>query len=145
MFKHILIPTDGTKLSQNAIENGIRLASELGARITVLHVLPEFGRTAYQIEMLDETHDQFLLRSKARADKILGEVRAAAKQAGVDCEALYAIDDQAYLAIVNMAAKQGCDLILMASHGSKGLQALLLGSETQKVLVHCALPVLVYR
>jgi len=145
MFNHILTPTDGTKLSQAAVDKGLRLAGEIHAKVTVLHVVPEYSRTAYQVEMLDETHDQFLLWSKARAEEVLNDVRAAAKQAGVECDALFAIDDQPYSAIVNMASKRDCDLILMASHGSKGLQGLLLGSETQKVLVHCAVPVLVYR
>lgn len=145
MFKHILIPTDGTKLSQAAVDRGMQLASEAHAKVTVLHVVPEFSRTAYQVEMLDEIHDQFLLRSKARAEEVLNNVRAAARQAGVECDALFVVDDQPYSAIVNMASKRDCDLILMASHGSKGLQGLLLGSETQKVLLHCSIPVLVYR
>ncbi|HEY0232944.1 MAG TPA: universal stress protein [Dokdonella sp.] len=145
MFKHLLIATDGTGLSRSAVDKGMVLARELGARVTVLHVVPEFRRTAYQVEMLDETHDQFLVRSEARAEAILHEVRTRAKQAGVECDARFAIDDQPYSAIINTAAKTGCDLIVMASHGAKGLQGLLLGSETQKVLVHCAMPVLVYR
>lgn len=145
MFKHLLIATDGSELSKSAVDKGMALARGLGAHVTVLHVVPEFRRTAYQVEMLDETHDQFLVRSAARAEAILGEVRTTAKQAGIECDARFTIDDQPYSAIINMAAKVSCDLIVMASHGAMGLQGVLLGSETQKVLSHCAIPVLVYR
>jgi len=145
MFKHLLIATGGSERSRNAVERGLLLVRALGARVTALHVVPEFRRSAYQVEMPDETQDQSLLRPERRAEAMLREVRATAKQSGVGCDARFAIADQPYSAIVSMAAAAGCDLIVMASHGAKGLQGLLLGSETQKVLVHCSTPVLVFR
>jgi nucleotide-binding universal stress UspA family protein len=145
MFKHILIPTDGSDLSKNAVAQGISLAKHLGAKITVLHVVPEFHAGPYRTENVCETHSQFLASTGLRAEEVLDKVRASAGLACVECEALFAIDDQPYAAVINTAAKKGCDLILMASHGVNGRQGRLGVSETQKVLAHCMVPVLVYR
>jgi nucleotide-binding universal stress UspA family protein len=95
--------------------------------------------------MIQDTPEQYAAASAARAARILGGVQSAADAAGVPCRTEHAIDDDPYAAIVAAAQRAGCELIVMASHGHRGLKGLLLGSETQKVLVHSTIPVLVHR
>lgn len=146
MFKHILVPTDGSALSQAAIEKAVLFAKESGARIS-------FFCAAQAVTMYDGLGGIFSAQTPATlrdiANNISQEILAAAeKQAqiqGVPCTTLSQIAEQPYAAIIEAATLQGCDLIFMASHGRRGLDALLLGSETQKVLTHSTIPVLVYR
>lgn len=145
MFSHILIPTDGSEASKNAIRNGITFAKECGAKISGLHVVPQFHIFTYQPEMLEETRRQYALDSIAQAKKYLNDIETIAKEAGVEFDSSYVVNDYPYEAIIETARDKGCDLIAMASHGRKGLKGLLLGSETQKVLTHSLIPVLVYR
>lgn len=145
MFKHILLPTDGSATSDIAVQKGIALAKAVGAKITAVHVIPEFHIFTYQTEMLEDTREQFAKESTERAGKYLEQVVAAAQAAGVECSTLCVTGDDPYLAIIKAAEDAQCDLITMASHGRKGVKGLLLGSETQKVLTHSAIPVLVYR
>ena len=145
MFKHILLPTDGSAASEAAIRSCLRFAKEIGARVTGLHVLPEFHVLTYNTEMLEDTREQFAQDSEAHAKTFLTAIEHAAKEAGVACDVLRMTSDHPYQAIVQAAQDQQCDLIAMASHGRKGLQGFLLGSETQKVLTHSQIPVLVYR
>jgi nucleotide-binding universal stress UspA family protein len=145
MFKHLLVPTDGSALSDAAIQMAVTLASESGAKVTGLHVIPEFHVLAYGTEMLADTEEQFILATRQRADDYLGVVTKAATQAGVECDTVARNRDHPYEAIISVAAQRNCDLIVMASHGRGGLRALLLGSETQKVLTHSQIPVLVVR
>jgi nucleotide-binding universal stress UspA family protein len=149
MFKHILLPTDGSKLSHKAVKQAISLASQLGARITAMNVM-----TQNHIPLMD---DGFLVPEipvmqqrleKAQADiakKILDAVRKSAAGAGVESGAVAVTSDLPYEAIIKQAEKSRCDLIVMASHGRRGLQGVLLGSETVKVLTHSTIPVLVIR
>jgi nucleotide-binding universal stress UspA family protein len=145
MFKHLLVPTDGSALSEAAIQMAVTLASESGAKVTGLHVIPEFHVLAYGTEMLAETEERYLQVTREHADDYLGEVMKAATQAGVECDTVARNRDHPYEAIISVAEQRNCDLIVMASHGRGGLRALLLGSETQKVLTHSQIPVLVVR
>ena len=145
MFQHILLPTDGSRLSEKSVQYGIQLAKGLNARVTALHVTPGFYPLGYEIVALEMPGDDFENVSAARARKYLGIVRAAAAKAGVPCDVVHAVSDYPFKEIIKTARRKKCDLILMASHGWHGLAGVLLGSETQKVLTHSRVPVLVYR
>jgi len=145
MFKHILLPTDGSELSEIAIQEGIQLAKAISARVTGFHVLPEFPEFAYRPEMLGDIKEEFTGDSRARAMQYLRVIEEAANRARVRCDTGYTSSAHPYEAIIRAAEENGCDLILMASHGRRGVQGLLIGSETHKVLTHTKIPVLVYR
>jgi nucleotide-binding universal stress UspA family protein len=145
MFKHILLPTDGSTLSESAIHKAVEFAKSIGAKVTGFYAMPQFHVFTYRTEMLEDTREEFARDSRAHAEKYLAVIQTAAKDAGVTCEVAYATGDHPYEAIINAAQDRGCDLIMMASHGRKGVQGMLLGSETQKVLIHSQIPVLVYR
>jgi nucleotide-binding universal stress UspA family protein len=145
MFKHLLVPTDGSTLSEEAIRMGVSLARESGAKITAVHVIPEFHAFAYGPEMLTDTEEHFLKVARQHADDYLGTATKVATEAGVECEEVATARAHPYEAIISVAAQRKCDLIVMASHGRGGVRALLLGSETQKVLTHSNIPVLVVR
>jgi nucleotide-binding universal stress UspA family protein len=145
MFKHVLLPTDGSKLSENAIRMGVQLAKTVNAKVTGFYVMPEFHVFTYKTEMLEDTKREFAKDSKAHAAQYLSVIETAAKAAGVTCDIASGTHDHPYEAIIKAAKQRGCDLIVMASHGRKGVQAVLLGSETQKVLTHSHIPVLVCR
>ena len=145
MYKHILIPTDGSDLSGAAVRQGIALAKALGARVTALTVSSPFHAVAVDPVMVTDTPEQYRKDSEAAAQRYLGVATAAAGAANVPCDWLHVIDDHPYQAIIETARDKGCDLIFMASHGRKGVSALLLGSETTKVLTHSKIPVLVCR
>jgi nucleotide-binding universal stress UspA family protein len=147
MYMHILIPTDGSKLSESAAKDGVSLAAALGARVTALFVAPPATPVVYEQHlpvgyMTPDEHAAMTARASAR---YLGVVEKAAAAAGVRCECLSLKGDFPADAIVQTAVKRKCDLIVMASHGRRGVAALLLGSETQKVLAHSKVPVLVHR
>jgi len=145
MFKHLLVPTDGSELSQAAIQGAVQFAKSINARVTALHAMPKFHMLAYGPEMVTDTRQEFAKDCKAHADRFLAVVVQAAKAADVPCETVLKTSDQPYEAIIATAKEQGCDLIMMASHGRRGVQAFILGSETQKVLTHSKIPVLVFR
>jgi nucleotide-binding universal stress UspA family protein len=143
MFKHILVPTDGSPLSEGAVLKGIELARALGARVTGLHVTPPFHVLTYRAEMLEETREEFERDSQASADRHLAFVRKTADELGVPCATLRAVSDEVDQAIIDAAREHACDLIVMASHGRRGLGRVLLGSQTQRVTTHSSVPVLV--
>jgi nucleotide-binding universal stress UspA family protein len=148
MFKHILLPTDGSKLSDRAVQRGIELAEAIGARVTAVHVIPEFRMMADESFVLPTSVDlkaRYEKESKARASKMLEKISARAETAGVPYESVVVIGETPYEQIIDTAKKRKCDLIMMASHGRRGISALLLGSETSKVLTHSKVPVLVVR
>jgi len=145
MFKHILLPTDGSDSSEVAVRMGVQLAKTVNAKVTGFYVTPEFHVFTYKTEMLADTKLEFAKDSQAHAAQYLSVIEAAAKAAGVSCDVASATHDHPYEAIIGVAKQRGCDLIVMASHGRKGVQAVLLGSETQKVLTHSHIPVLVCR
>lgn len=147
MFKHILVPTDGSELSRAAAKRAISFASEAGARVTAFYAKPEYP-IAYFGEgaLIDPTTpEKFTEMAEQQASQYLAEVSAWCQEAGVECSTLSTTSDIPYEAIINAAEQSGCDLIFMASHGRKGISGFLLGSETNKVLTHSKVPVLVYR
>ena len=147
MYKHILIPTDGSKLSSRAVRQGVAIAKAMGARVSGLFVAPAptpllFKGLVPVRHLQPEEHAA--LTAKA-AERYLGEIEAAAQAAGVPYECVSIEGEFPAEAIVKIAAKRKCDLIVMASHGRRGLSGILLGSETQKVLILAKAPVLVCR
>jgi nucleotide-binding universal stress UspA family protein len=148
MYKHILLPTDGSKLAAKAVKQGIALAKSIKAKVTVINVTPEFqmvideGFVMPNVMTLQKRFDE---ETGRHAKKLVDAVVANAKSAGVKCNAVVASSARPYEAILKQAGKAKCDLIMMASHGRKGLQSILLGSETAKVLTHTKIPVLVVR
>lgn len=145
MFKHILLPTDGSELSEAAIQKGIQFAKSINAKVTGLHVVTPFKTLSVGPKMPTDNYDLYDKYSRIFAEKYLGVIERAAKEAGVTCETVHVFTDFVYEAIIRTAEERGCDLIVMASHGRKGVQGLLIGSETAKVLTHTKLPVLVFR
>jgi nucleotide-binding universal stress UspA family protein len=148
MFKHILLPTDGSKLSDKAVKSGIEFAKSIKARVTSIHVVPEFSMVmdeGFVAPMSAELKQRYEKESKAHAQKMLDKVGKLAGAAGVTHDAVVVTSDVPYQQIIETARKRKCDLILMASHGRRGLSSLLLGSETAKVLTHSKVPVLVVR
>lgn len=145
MFKHILLPTDGSATSHCAIEQCISFAKVCGAHVIGLHVIPNYHMFHHRTEMLEDARTQFDKDCIAQARKVLSQLEAVARDAGVRCDTLYVNCDHPHEEIIKIARDKRCDLIAMASHGRKGLQGFLLGSETQKVLAHSGIPVLVLR
>jgi len=147
MFKHILVPTDGSELSLQTAKRAVSFARDAGARITAFFAKPEYP-VAYFGEgaLIDPTTpEQFAELANAQSKQFLGEVEKMCAEAGVPCSTAAETSDVPYEAIIAAAEKAGCDLIFMASHGRRGLAGFLLGSETNKVLTHSKIPVLVYR
>lgn len=144
MYKHILIATDGSELANKAAPHGLELAKLLGAKVTALTVRPhldDFVAEGVMITVSDEDRAAF----KQEVDHHLDFVRREAAAHGLMLETKQVESGEPWKAIVDTAEQSGCDLIVMASHGRKGLSALIFGSETQGVLTHCDIPVLVYR
>ncbi|CAB3747798.1 universal stress protein [Paraburkholderia humisilvae] len=144
MFKHILVPTDGSELSKKAIDGAIDLAQAVGARVTAYACLPQYPYSPFS-EVVVEPPVDFQDRSEREARDHLREVEEAARGAGVTCTSQTSVHPSPYLGIIEAAEKSGCDVIFMASHGRRGLGSLLIGSETQRVLTHTKIPVIVYR
>ncbi|MCL2656983.1 MAG: universal stress protein [Betaproteobacteria bacterium] len=147
MFKHLLVPTDGSELSRKAVEYAISFARENRAKVTFFfaqqdYPMPMYGEGALLVPV---TPDQFVEATRTEAERILAETKADALKAGVEADTETAVSDVPYEAIIAAAKKNNCDLIFMASHGRKGVAGFLLGSETQKVLTHTDIPVLVFR
>jgi len=147
MFKHILVPTDGSQLSQETARRAVSFAKEAGACITALYAKPEYPVSYYgEGALIDPTTpEKFAELADAQAEETLGFVVELCRDAGVAVDTLSVTSDIPYQAIIDGAMQAGCDLIFMASHGRRGISALLLGSETNKVLTHSKIPVLVYR
>lgn len=145
MFKTILIPTDGSELSGRAIRQGVDLAKGLGATVVGLTVTMPFRVFALEPTMVTDTAEKYEHDMRAFAKKNLSIVEAAAKQAGVPCRILTCSGEHPYEEIIKAAEEDKCDAICMASHGRRGVSALVLGSETVKVLTHSRIPVVVVR
>jgi nucleotide-binding universal stress UspA family protein len=144
MFKKILLPTDGSELSAKAIQGAIKMARELGAAVVGVTVVEPYSYSTLS-EYRPETLEAFEARNAQAAEQRLAPIVQAAKDANVPCETVTIKSFSPYEALIDTAKKHGCDVIFMASHGRRGLSAVLLGSETQKVLTHSTIPVLVYR
>ncbi|MGN6235760.1 universal stress protein [Dyella sp.] len=145
MFQHILIATDGSPLSQRAADTGIALAHSLGAKVHAFHAVMPFPAVAYFAEMLLASQAQYTEAALARAHQYLDDVRQRAQAAGVACEASFAVNAHPHEAIIASAREHHCDLIVMASHGRRGVESALLGSETHRTILYGDLPVLVCR
>jgi nucleotide-binding universal stress UspA family protein len=147
MFRRILVPTDGSELSTQSLKAAIKLAEENGAALVVLNVQPVYRPPVVAEVPVADVYSQEEYESGALqvADKVLADAAALAAAASVPCKTVGQLDASPYEAIIRVARDEGCDLIFMASHGRRGMAGLILGSETQKVLTHCKIPVLVHR
>jgi nucleotide-binding universal stress UspA family protein len=147
MFKNVLIPTDGSRLSQKAIKPGVAFAKSINAHVTGCYVVEPF-QPYYFGEYIPPdmpSPKEFERRAREAGEKYLQQIETAARAAGLEYNGSVVRSDAPHLGIINAAKKGACDLIFMASHGRSGLSGLLLGSVTHKVLTHSKLPVLVYR
>ena len=148
MFKNILMPTDGSEHSERAVERGIQLAKLCGAKVTGIHVVPDYRM---MMAIADEAYSDPVMQeeiekdARARAAGFLAFVQKTAATAGVPCETVVATDDHPYDAIVNTANEHGCDLIVMTSRYRRGLVSLIMGSEADRVLHRASIPVLTFR
>jgi nucleotide-binding universal stress UspA family protein len=145
MYKNILVPTDGTEFAEKAVRYAVDLAKTVGATLTGVTVTPPFTVVAVEGIMISQTPDDFEQWAKKTAAERMQPIRKASEAAGIPCKLVHVETFQAYEGIIQAAQEQGCDLIVMASHGRRGVSALVLGSETQKVLTHSTIPVLVVR
>ena len=147
MYKNILVATDGTRLSGKAITHAIALAKALGAGLTAFYASPDYPLPVYAEGAIVEpmTRREYAAICKDEADRILGAVAAKAKSARVAFNAVHVVNSTPWRAILAAARKHRCDVVVMASHGRRGVSAMLLGSETQKVLTHSKIPVVVVR
>jgi len=147
MFKNILVPSDGSKLSQKAVEQALELAQLSRAKLVVLHVYPRFSGSPYGTfgpaeDILAEAH---AAHHQAVAAKLFAGIMKIGDAVGVTVDTMNVASDDIYKSIIAVAKKRKCDLICMASHGRRGLAGVVLGSETHKVLIHSTIPVLVLR
>jgi nucleotide-binding universal stress UspA family protein len=150
MYKHILVPTDGSPLSAEAVKQAVMLARPIGAKLTVMHVMPNyeaFVNERYNVlpALAAPVKKKYQEEFAAASKKILDDACAKVPAAGIECAKVSVTGESPYEAIIKQAAKSKCDLIMMASHGRRGLKGVLLGSETQKVLTHSKIPVLIVR
>lgn len=145
MYQHILVATDGSELSERAIDQAIGLARSLNARVTALHVIRPWRAVAPGEVMVAFPEAEYRKGAEAAAARYVSVAEDLARERGVPCETTWVEHDYPWQAILSTAEARGCDLIVMASHGRKGLAALLIGSETQKVLAQSKIPVLVCR
>ncbi len=149
MYKHLLVASDGSKLSLKAVKTAARLAKQLGARLTAVHVIAPYVPPVYSepIGYIPITFNpkEYKQASEREAKRVLGAAIEAASKEDVDCGQVVVTDAVAWQGILKAARSRKCDALVMASHGRRGLAGLLLGSETTKVLTHTKLPVLVCR
>ena len=145
MYRHLLIPTDGSAMANAALDKSLRFASEVGAQVTVLTVTEPFQMLSLAPEKVECSYEEYDRYFDKGADDILNEAGKAAQAAGVVCTTQKSKSSDPARTIVDKAAEQGCDLIAMASHGREGFKAFMLGSVTMKVLANSQTPVLVYR
>ncbi|HKX37671.1 MAG TPA: universal stress protein [Burkholderiales bacterium] len=147
MYKHILIPTDGSEVAEKAVAQGIEFARESKARVTLFTAVPEYEPPSEAqvfarrvVSIADHARE-----SEEKARKILEHGTGLARAAGLEFDTDYEQSNQPWQAIVNAAKRHGCDAIFMASHGRKGLSRLVHGSQTVDVLTHSDIPTLVVR
>ncbi|MEY6433873.1 universal stress protein [Thioalkalicoccus limnaeus] len=146
MFKHILVPTDGSELSQDNARQAVRFAQSIGARITAYHAKPNLAAAYFygeEANTASEPLGQIDEQIDKEVQKNLAFVEDLCREADVPCATLTTLSNSPYEAIVEAATRSGADLIFMASHGRKGIRAKILGSETLKTLTHATIPVLV--
>lgn len=148
-YKHILLAVDGSELSRKAEKECIAFAKSAAAKVTAIHVVSHFHLHVQPWATPKSMHTKIEKEHEAEATEIAQKMVSAlvtrAKEEGVECDGLVVVGDHPYEEIINNAGNRKCDLIMMASHGRRGLDAVLLGSETVKVLTHTKIPVLVVR
>lgn len=145
LFRHILLPIDGSDLSLRALALGLDMAKLCNAKVSVIHTVPPFHSLAYMTELIAASELNYNQEAVKSASGYLAQAKALADAAHVPCECHYAFGEHPYETILNAIGEYHCDLIVMASHGWHGLNKLILGSETQKVLAKSTVPVLVCR
>jgi nucleotide-binding universal stress UspA family protein len=147
MYTNLLVATDGSKHSEKAVVHAIGLAGKLGAKVTAFYAAPDYPEPVYSEGIIYEvmSRKDYAAMAAADAEKVLAKVAKKAGAAGVPCETRHALSRAPWEAILSAAKKNKCDVIVMGSHGRGGLATLFLGSETQKVLAHSKLPVIVAR
>jgi len=145
MFKHIMIATDGSELSQIAVDKGLQLAKALGAEVTAVTVTPTWVSMAPAEVAMSFPVEEYVRATQVSAQAILSPIADAAKQAGVTCVLRHEADQLPAQGILSAAKATGSDLIVMSSHGRRGIKRLLLGSQAQEVLTHSTIPVLIFR
>ena len=149
MFRHILFPTDGSTISRRVAKTAIQLAKTCKAQLTVVHVIPPWQPPAYAEGVLPYPElyspEEYKRVTESAAAKVLDKVAAEAKTARVACDTLVVTAAPVWKKLIDTARSRRCDVIVMASHGRRGLEGVLLGSETHKVLTHSKTPVLVCR
>ena len=145
MYKNILIATDGSELALKAVDQGLALAKALNAKATAITATEPWTSVASVELGMAFPIDEYEKACAEGAAKILGVVSKQAEKVGVACQTLHVKDQFAAEGIIETAKSRGCDLIVMASHGRRGLSRLLLGSQANNVVTHSAVPVLIYR
>lgn len=145
MYKNILLPVDGSEFGMGSVPYALNLAKSIGAHITAIHVTAPYETIAIGALGTFLMADEYIKRAEANAAAVLDRVKRAAQEAGVPVKTYQVEHAHPWEAIIRTAKEQGCDLILMASHGRRGIVGVLLGSETKKVLTHTSIPVLVWR
>jgi nucleotide-binding universal stress UspA family protein len=145
MYRHILIPTDGSDISQQAVSHAFELAKAIKARITLVTVTKPFHIVSFEVMQIEESQDSYDSHMVEWARAILESAAVKATTEAILVETMHVIGEHPYQCIIDTALERGCDLIVMASHGRGGLAAMVLGSETVKVLTHSKIPVLVVR
>ncbi len=148
MYKHILVPTDGSRLSEKAIKTAVNLAQLTGAKLTGLYVVSPYTATVSSYDIapfMVFSPDDYRKATAKATHAALAKAEKSARAAGVRFLGANATHEHPWQAIIENAKKRGCDLIVMASHGRRGIAGLVLGSETTKVLTHSKTPVLVCR
>jgi nucleotide-binding universal stress UspA family protein len=145
MYTHLLLVTDRTPYSDKVIADGIRFAKAIGAKVTIFTAISPWIGPEFSLVVRSDDTDSYARIIADNVERCLARGSASAKQAGVPCATLSTKSEKPWKAIIEAATSERCDLIVMASHGSAGIEAVLLGSETQKVLAHTRLPVLVHR
>jgi len=145
MYNHILIATDGSELAGRAVEQGLDLAKALGSRVTVVTVTEPWTAAVSGEWAVAFPVEEYEKAAAANATKILEAVQTTAAQRGVVCDAVHVKDQYAAEGIVEEAKARGCDLIVMSSHGRRGIAKFVLGSQANKVLTHSTVPLLICR
>jgi nucleotide-binding universal stress UspA family protein len=145
MYKHLLLPVDGSDLSLRAADSGIALARALGARVHALHVVVPLPAVPFLNEIIATSDADYADNAEEAGARYLAAVRERADDANVPCQCSLETDPRPHHAIVAVARREACDLIVMGSHGWRGLDRLLMGSQTQRVILESDVPVLVDR
>ena len=148
MFKHILVPTDGSPLAQETARQAVELAKRLDARITAYHAKPDLAAAYFygeEAKTASPPLEQFNQQIDKEVQRNLSYIETLCHAAAVPCDTVSTANNSPYEAILDAAARSGADLIFMASHGRTGIKAKILGSETLRTLTHSPIPVLVYR